>query len=147
MATFCTAIRRDSVSLLRFPFLSQFHIFSREMWLVSYLKPPKSFSSQLRFLIMVILLILALVLLLVAVISLHPRFSMLSSGLCIKASTLSSMLASPFPPSFHDAYSLSTSSLGCKTFCIVISFLVLWSTSRMVSNILRVGQPSYLSVW
>ena len=38
---------------------------------------------------------------------------------------LSSMLASPLPPSFLETYSLSTSSLGCKALCIVISFLVL----------------------
>ena len=36
------------------------------------------------------------------------------------------MLASPLPPSFLETYSLSTSSLGCKALCIVISFLVLW---------------------
>ena len=40
---------------------------------------------------------------------------------------LSSMLASPLPPYFLDTYSLSTSSLGCCTLCMVISFLVLWS--------------------
>ena len=34
MALFCAAIRRDSVSLLWFPFLSHVHIFSREMSLV-----------------------------------------------------------------------------------------------------------------
>ena len=32
-----------------------------------------------------------------------------------------------FPPPFLDTYSLSTSSLGCKALCIVMSFLVLWS--------------------
>ena len=37
------------------------------------------------------------------------------------------MLASPLPPSLLETYSLSTSSLGCKALCIVISFLVLWS--------------------
>ena len=35
MALFCTAIRRDSVSLLRFPILSHVHVFSCEMSLVS----------------------------------------------------------------------------------------------------------------
>ena len=34
-------IRQDSVSLLRFPFLSHVHIFSREMSLIHiYLTPP-----------------------------------------------------------------------------------------------------------
>ena len=41
------------------------------------------------------------------------------------ASTVSSMLVSPRPPSFQDTYSLSTSSLGCNALCIVISFLFL----------------------
>ena len=40
MALFCAAIRRDSVSLLRFPFISYVHIFSCEMLLVSHLKCP-----------------------------------------------------------------------------------------------------------
>ena len=43
------------------------------------------------------------------------------------ASTVSSMLASPLPPSFLDTYNLSTSYLGCNALCMVISFLVLWS--------------------
>ena len=37
------------------------------------------------------------------------------------------MLANPLPLSLLDPYSLSTSSLGCYAFCIVINFLVLWS--------------------
>ena len=37
------------------------------------------------------------------------------------------MLASLLPPSFLDTYSLSTLSLGCNAFCMVISILVLWS--------------------
>ena len=36
------------------------------------------------------------------------------------------MLASPLPPTFLETYNLSTSSLGYKDLCIVISFLVLW---------------------
>ena len=39
---------------------------------------------------------------------------------------LSSVLVSPFPPSFLDRFSLSMSPLGCKAKCIVISFLVFW---------------------
>ena len=37
------------------------------------------------------------------------------------------MLASHLPPSFPDAYSLSTSSLGCNSICMAISFLILRS--------------------
>ncbi len=40
MAVFCAAIRRDSVSLFRFPFLNHVQVFSCEMSLVSRLKRP-----------------------------------------------------------------------------------------------------------
>ena len=40
MSLFCAVIRRDSASLLRFPFLSHIHVFSYEMSLVSCLKRP-----------------------------------------------------------------------------------------------------------
>ena len=40
MALFCAAIRRDSVSLLRFPFLSYVHVSSSAMLLISRLKHP-----------------------------------------------------------------------------------------------------------
>ena len=62
--------------------------------------------------------------------------------LCV---TVSSMLASPLPPSFLETYSLSTSSLGYNALCMVISFLVLWSiclSSCLVH--LRKG-PEYLT--
>ena len=62
-----------------------------------------------------------------AVISPPSCFSIYSSSHCTNASTLSSMLTSPFPPSFFYTYSLSTFSLGCSTLCMVISFLVHWS--------------------
>ena len=70
---------------------------------------------------------------------------MQSSSRCIDALTLSSMLASPFPPSYLDTYSLSTSSLGCNALCMVISFLVLWSICLSLSLVhLRKG-PKYLT--
>ena len=59
------------------------------------------------------------------------------------ASTVSSMLASPLPPSFLDTYSLSTSSLGCNALCMVISFLVLLSICSSLVH-LRKG-PEYLT--
>ena len=40
MALFCAAIRRDSVSLLKFPFLSQVPVLSWEMLFISRLKTP-----------------------------------------------------------------------------------------------------------
>ena len=61
------------------------------------------------------------------------------------ASTVSSMRASPLPPSYLDTYSLSTSSLGCSALCMVISFLVLWSICLSSSLVhLRKG-PDYMT--
>ena len=52
------AIRRDSVSLLKFPFLSHVKVFSSEMLFISRLKRPKScFSSHFCFLVIVILFV------------------------------------------------------------------------------------------
>ena len=61
VALFCADIRRDSFSLLRFPFLSHAYDLSCEMLLISHLKRPWScFSSHFCFLVTVILLILVL---------------------------------------------------------------------------------------
>ena len=61
------------------------------------------------------------------------------------------MLVIPLSPSFLDTYSQSTSSLGCKALCMIIIFIVLWSTlvllwstSKIVPSILQGGQPKYL---
>ena len=71
-------IRKDSVSLLRFPFLSHVQVFSREISLVYHLNYPYScFSSHFCFpVIFVLLMLLQSVLVLVAVISLPPCFFM-----------------------------------------------------------------------
>ena len=45
---------------------------------------------------------------------------------CVDASMLTSLLASP-RLTFLPAYRLSTSVLGCKISCIIMTFLVLWS--------------------
>ena len=157
MALFCAAIRRDSVSLLKFPFLSHVQVLSCEMLFISRLKRPWScFSSYFFFLFVVILLSIVLsVLFLMAVIRPLSCFSLLSSSRCMDVSTLSSVLASPLHPSFLDTYSLSTSSLGCNALGMVISFLFLWSICRSSSLIhLRKGpeyltrvQPKYLFLW
>ena len=103
------------------------------------------FSDLLCFLVIFLLLFLLLsILCQVAVISLPPRFSMLSSSHCIDASTLSSMLVSPLPPHFLDTYSLSTSSMGCKALGIVIIFLVLWFISLSSSLVHFKNGPEYL---
>ena len=126
---FCAAIRKDSVSLLRFPFLCHVHVFSCKMTLVSHLKRPwDCFTSHFCFLVIVVPLVpVSLVLFLVAVIRLPARFSMSSSSRCIDVPTLSSMLVSHFPPTLLDTYCLSTSPQGCNALCMVVSFLVLWS--------------------
>ena len=57
MSLFYAAIRRDSVSLLRFPFLSHVQVLSCGMLFISRLKRPWScFSSHFCFLVFVILL-------------------------------------------------------------------------------------------
>ena len=71
MALFCAAIRRESVSLLRLPFLSHVQVLSCEMLFISH------FSSHFCFLVFVVLLVLALsVSSLVAVISPPLYYSM-----------------------------------------------------------------------
>ena len=54
------------------------------------------------------------------------------------------MLASCFPPSFLDTFSLST-SLGCKALCIVMSFLVLLSICLSSSLVHFKNGPMYLT--
>ena len=58
---------------------------------------------------------------------------------------MSSMLASSLPPAFLGTYSLSSSSLGCKALCIVISFLVLWSICISSSLVHLRKSPEYLT--
>ena len=147
IALFCAAIRKNSVSLLRFPFLSHVHVFSWEMLLISRLKRVQScFSSYLCFLVIVVLLVLMLsVLFLVAVISPSPRFSLYPSSRYIDVPTLFSMLANALPPFFLDTYNLSTSSLGCNALCMVISFLVLWSLCLSSYLVHFKNGPEYLT--
>ena len=139
MALFCAAIRRDSVSLLMFSFLSHIHVFSSKMKLVSHLTCSYScIYFYFWFLIVSGLLILVLpVLFLMPVVSLPLRFSILSSSRWIEAPTLSWMPESCLPPSFLDTYSLS---MWCKALCMVISFLdtrsILKSFSGMVPSII-----------
>ena len=129
MTLFCAANKSDSVSLFRFPFLCHVQVYSCEISPVGLWKYPLScFSSHFCFLVIVILLILVLfVLFLVAVICFCFFYAVFDRR--IDLSSLSSVLASPLPPPFFlDIYSLSMSSLECKALCIVISFLILWST-------------------
>ena len=146
MVLFCAAIRRDSVSLLKFPFLSHVQVLSCEMSISRLKRPWGCFPSHFCFLVFVILLSIVLsVLFLMAVISPLSCFSMLSSSRCMDVSTLFSVLANPLSPSFLGTYSLSTSSLGCNALCMFVSFLVLWSIYLSSSLVhLRKG-PEYLT--
>ena len=78
MALSCAAIRRDSISLLRFPFLSQVQVFWCEMLFISHLKRSSScFFSYFFFLVVVILSSIVLsISFLMAVISPRSCFSM-----------------------------------------------------------------------
>ena len=91
IALFCAAIRKNSISLLSFPFLSQVQVFSCEISVVCRLKCSNScFSSHFYFLVIFVLVMFVLsVLFLVAVISLSLHFFMQSCSRCIDASTLS----------------------------------------------------------
>ena len=61
MALFCATIKRDSVFLLKFPFLSHVHLFSFEMPLVSRFKRPDiCLSSSFCLLVIYVLLIFVL---------------------------------------------------------------------------------------
>ena len=61
MALFCAAIRRDSVSLLKFPFLSHVQVFWCEKLLISRLKRSQGyFSSHFCFLVIFFLLFIVL---------------------------------------------------------------------------------------
>ena len=127
MALFCAAIRRESVSLFRFPFLGYVQVFSYTISLVCLLKYPYScFSSHFCFLVIIVLLIFDLFL--VSSISLSSLFFYLVSSRRIDKSTLSSTLPSLIPASFFDTYRLCHLS-GANTLYLVISFLVVWSIS------------------
>ena len=94
--------------------------------------------------IFVILMHVLSVLFLVAMISLTLRFLMKSSSHCIDATSLTSMLQSPLPPSFLDTYSLWTS---CKALWIVISFLVLRSIFWSFPLVHFKNSPEYFTRW
>ena len=80
---------------------------------------------------------------------------MLSSSLCIDASTQSPLFASPLPPSFLDTNSRSMLSLGYKAKCIIINLFVLRSiylssslfSFKNVPNTLLGEMPGCLFLW
>ena len=143
MTLFSTAVRRVSLSLLRFLFLNHIQVSLREISLICRLKCPYScFASQFYFLVISVpMMIMLSVLFLMA---LPPRLCK-SSSHCIDASTLAWMLLGPLPPSFLDTYSLSVLSVGYKTLYIVITFLVLWSICLSSSLVHFKNCPEHLT--
>ena len=145
---FYAAIRKNSVSLLKFSFLSHVQVFSYELTLVCRLKYPYScFSSYFCFLVIFVPLMLVLsVLFLGTVISFPSRFSTLSLSRCIDASTLSSMLVSPLPLSFLVTYRLSTSFQVCIVVsCFFLGGEGLWSIYLSSFFIHFKNGPDYLT--
>ena len=131
-ALFCVAIRRDSVSLLRFHFLSYVQAFS----LGCRLEYPYScFSFHFCFLVIVLLIFVKFVLFLIAVISLSLLLPMYRLYL--------QYWRVLFLPLFLK-HILFMSWLGCKALCIVVSFLVLWYISESCSLAHFKNGPKYL---
>ena len=114
---FYAAIRRPSVTLLRFLFRSHVHVFLCAISPACH--PFSCFSSHLCFLVFVFRPGLILPQLqLACVIGFLKLFKIQSSSPIINVSTQYLMLASPLSP-FLDTYSLSLSS-GCNAMCIDI---------------------------
>ena len=149
---FCAVISRDSVPLLRLPFLGNVQFFSCDISLVCCLKCPWScFSYPFCFPVIVALFILLLLeLFLVGFISLS-LFVLYSLRDLLW--TVSSMLASPLLPSFLDTRSLSIWDVRPYASSWVFLFpgsfveVIPSFTLRMASSILRGRQPTCLSLW
>ena len=126
MALSCAAIRRDSISLLRFSLLCQVQAFWCEMLFIRRLKRPYSiFPSHFCFRVVILSSVVLSVSFLMIVICPRRLFLCSLRAVVWMRQTVSSRLASPFSPSFLDTYSLSTSSLRCNALCISLVFLFL----------------------
>ena len=141
----CAAIRRDSVSLLRFPFLSHVQIISCAILVICHLKYTHScFSFHFCFLVFVVLLVLTLsVQLLATIICLYLLFLMYSLSPCINASTQFSVLLSPLYFFFFLTNLFFLLSLECRALCIVVIFLVLWLICLTIIHFKN--SPEYLT--
>ena len=141
---FWVTVRRHSVSLLKFLFLAMSKFFCVKFcvfvaWNVYTVVFLPIFS---RYCCSVDLYAFPVV-----VISLSLLLFMQCSSRLIDVSMKSLMLAKPLPPYFLDTGNQSMSSLGCKAFCIIITFLhhlsicksFPSSTSRILS--LRLKNP------
>ena len=147
MALFCAAIRSDSVSLLRFPFLSHVQVFSSEISLVCLRKCLYCRCSYHFLFSCYFCSVDPYVVCIVSGRGNQPYSAlfMLSSSRCIDALTLSWMLVSSLPLSFLGSCSLSMSFLGCKVLCNVMSFLVLWFICWSSSLVHFKNDPEYLT--
>ena len=159
MALFCAAIIRDSVSLLRFPFLSHVQsLYVILVWCVAWKVDaifffPFWFSSYCFSVISCSVCVVSdccnqsfFALLYVVFESLYRSIDAIFNADESSSSIFSWHFFSFFLP---------TSSLECSALFIGMSFLVLWSiywllfssTLRMVPGILRGGQRRCLSFW
>ena len=107
MALFCVVIRKDSISFLRFPFLSHVQIFSCEISLFILWNIHTSVSLLIFVSPLNCCFTDHCVVFVASGRFLCPLF-ISSLSLRIDASTLTSMVVSPLPPSFLDP------SMGCK---------------------------------
>ena len=147
MTLFCAVIRRDSVSLLSFSFLSHIQVFSWEISFVCRLK----YSYSCFLLIFVSWLFYPVDACVIRIISggcnqsfLHVFFNVIFKSLyrCID-SILNVEESSSFFFSWH--YCLSMSFLRCKTLRIVMSFFVPWSICWSSSLVHFKNHPEYLT--
>ena len=134
-------IKRDLVSLLRFPFRSHVLVFSCAISPVGRLKYPYScFSSHLYFVVIVVLLTFTLSALWLAnEISFSFLFLMKSLNRRIDSSTLSSMSTTSLPPFFLVGH------LSDLKPCESLSFLFLWSVRWSSSFAHFKNGPKYLT--
>ena len=144
----CDTIRRDSISLLGFPFFVHVYVFSCEISLVCRLKCPNScFSFHFGFLLIFVLLVFVLpVSFLVAVIRLPRAF------LCSLRVVVS--MDQRYLQRRQVLFLLFFCQCHLWVLCIIISFLVLWSLCLGSSQVYfkngqeypTRGQPRYLSL-
>ena len=147
-ALLCAAVRRHSVSLSRFPFLSHVQDFSFEVSLVCNLNVITVVFLPI-FVSGYFCSIDACVICIVSggrYQSSSALFDVVSSR-CIDASTLSWMLVSHLSLSFLDTCSQSTTSQGCKALRIAMSFLGLWPIYLSYSLVHFTNGSDYLTRW
>ena len=79
MTLFCAAVKRNLVSLLKFPLLSDVHIISLAIYLVGHLKYPYSFFFPFVFSRLLLLLLLLLLMIKIYFLNFFLRLKQKSS--------------------------------------------------------------------